>query len=319
LTAATVLQEQGIQATVLDKGRGIGGRLATRRFSVENNGEGVFDYGAQYFTVRDERFRRQVQKWVEAGIVREWFPNSRFSNEQDNPTEPRYIANGGIRSIAKQLAGKFKVHTSTRVVKMALQGNAWQITTANGESFHGDSVILTPPVPQSLELLNASAISLPGELAAKLKTVSYFPCIAVLALLKSASRMPAPGALRLAGEPVRWIADNQQKGISPHAAAVTIHAGPEFSRENWNTDPAEIARQLFEAVRDQIGSKMAEYQVHRWRYSQPYKFFGEAFASVNLPAPLFLAGDAFIGDRVESAFLSGLAVAEHILSFLDRD
>jgi len=201
---------------------------------------------------------------------------------------------------------------------MDLHGSTWRITSANGEEFQGDSVILTPPIPQSLELLETSAISLPGELAEKLKAVSYFPCIAVLALLKSASRIPAPGAMRFSGEPVRWIADNQQKGISSDAPAVTIHAGPEFSRENWNADPDQIAGKLFGASREWIGSEVAEYQVHRWRYSQPYKFFGEPFASVDLPAPLFLAGDAFIGDRVESAFLSGLAVAEHILSFLDR-
>lgn len=314
LTAATVLQEQGIQTTILDKGRGIGGRLATRRIIAETIGEGVFDYGAQYFTVRDESFLRQVQNWIETGIVQKWSKDFFPSINQNSSVEPCYIASGGIRSIAKQLAGKLDVHTSTRAVKLEFNGNTWRITSAKGEEFQGDSVILTPPVPQSLELLEKSAISLPGKIAEKLKSVSYHRCIAVLILLKSANRIPAPGALHFSGEPVRWVADNQKKGISPNAAAITIHASPEFSRKHWNADGAEIARQLFEAVRGWIGSEIAEYQVHRWRYSQPYKFFGEPFVSINLPAPLFLAGDAFIGDRIESAFLSGLAVAEHIAS-----
>ncbi len=56
LIAARTLQASGVRVKVLDKGRGVGGRLATRR-----SGVGVFDHGAQFFTVCDEnqahRFR----------------------------------------------------------------------------------------------------------------------------------------------------------------------------------------------------------------------------------------------------------------------
>ena len=42
---------QGWAVTVFDKGRGPGGRLATRRADDLR-----FDHGAQYFTARDPRF-----------------------------------------------------------------------------------------------------------------------------------------------------------------------------------------------------------------------------------------------------------------------
>ena len=57
LIAATVLRRTGINATILDKGRGVGGRLATRRISHPSYGEGTFDYGAQYFTVSNSIFQ----------------------------------------------------------------------------------------------------------------------------------------------------------------------------------------------------------------------------------------------------------------------
>ena len=51
LLAARELSDAGWRVTVLDKGRGVGGRMATRR-----TGGARFDHGAQFFTVRDERF-----------------------------------------------------------------------------------------------------------------------------------------------------------------------------------------------------------------------------------------------------------------------
>lgn len=53
-----------------------------------------------------------------------------------------------------------------------------------------------------------------------------------------------------------------------------------------------------------------------WRVTGPNKFFEDPFASVNLPVPFFLVGDAFIGDGVESAFLSGQAWQSILLHFL---
>ena len=43
LVAARSLQSRGFSVLVLDKGRGVGGRLATRNFEG-----GRFDYGAQF-------------------------------------------------------------------------------------------------------------------------------------------------------------------------------------------------------------------------------------------------------------------------------
>lgn len=49
LVAARSLAASGHDVSVLDKGRGVGGRLATRRI-----GDAVLDHGAQFFTVRTD-------------------------------------------------------------------------------------------------------------------------------------------------------------------------------------------------------------------------------------------------------------------------
>jgi hypothetical protein len=120
----------------------------------------------------------------------------------------------------------------------------------------------------------------------------------------------------LAGDPIAWMADNQQKGISPRAVGVTIHAGARFSQIHWETDDDLVAGQLFTAARGWLGSEVAEYQVHRWRYSKPATFYGESCLFLDEPGPWVLAGDGLVSGRIEGAFVSGLSAAESILTWL---
>jgi predicted NAD/FAD-dependent oxidoreductase len=315
LVAATVLQREGIQVTVLDKGRGIGGRLATRRIRDDTLGEGVFDYGAQYFTVRDPRFRTWVDRWLELDVAAAWA--WAFTTEDGMPHgvgEPRYRGVQGIRGIAKHLAKDLSVHTSTRVVAVSWDRGGWTARTEAGLLFRGGFLVLTPPVPQALGLIHASGVTLPPLVQDRLEAVTYESCLAVLALLRAPSQIPEPGGMWLSGTPIAWIADNQQKGISPHGAAVTIHAGARFSRSHWETDEDAIAGQLLAAAGRWLGSEVAQYQVHRWRYSKPSTFYGELCLRLDKPGPWVLAGDALVAPRIEGAFLSGLSAAEAILS-----
>jgi predicted NAD/FAD-dependent oxidoreductase len=121
----------------------------------------------------------------------------------------------------------------------------------------------------------------------------------------------------LAGDPIDWIADNQQKGVSPRAVGVTIHASAGFSREQWATDDEAVARQLLASAARWLGSEVAQVQVHRWRYSKPSTFYGAPCLYLNEPGPWVLAGDGLVGPRIEGAFLSGLSAADAILASLD--
>ena len=53
--AARLLADAGFRVVVFDKSRGMGGRCATKRWE----GHSV-DHGAQYFTMRDADFSREV-------------------------------------------------------------------------------------------------------------------------------------------------------------------------------------------------------------------------------------------------------------------
>ena len=314
LMAATVLKRHGLDVTVLDKGRGIGGRLATRRLTYSEEIEGVFDYGAQYFTASNCEFQGWIDEWLAEGVITEWSQGFfQESGSFKSSNKPCYRGSKSNRSLAQYLAQSLTVHTNTPVTQLNWQDDHWQVQTQTGEIFQGDRLILTPPVPQSLSLLDNSGIGLNPDVRQKLEQVAYHPCITMLVLLEKPSQIPAPGGLWGSGHPLGWIACNYQKGISARGYAVTLQAGPEFSQNYWDQDNTEIAQELLKAADSWLGSKVLDYQIHRWRYSQVAVSYAEPYLALAEPGPLVLAGDGFVTGKIEGAFLSGLAAARSLL------
>ena len=307
LVAARSLQNRGLRVLVLDKGRGVGGRLATRSFEG-----GRFDYGAQFFTVRNPAFRSLVEEWLGAGIVAPWaegfhLPDGKFKDTG----EVHYRGVGGMRTIATHLARNLDVRSQVQVKTVSIDKTIWKVSDTNGNVFAGKCLILTPPVPQSLALLEVGNVPLEKSVRAELSRFAYNPCIAVMAVLEGPSRIPAPGGMWFSGEPIAWLADNTLKGTCLGAnggCSITLHADAEFSRGHW-THATQASAFLLQKASPWLGARVKEFQTHQWRYSQPTYIHHDPVLFVRSPAPLAFAGDAFGGPRVEGAALSGLAAA----------
>lgn len=318
LVSAKILQSQGFVVKVLDKGRGIGGRLATRRINHSFSGEGIFDYGAQYVTAQSEVFREWVEDWLRLGIIERWDCDSR--TEEDRK-QPKYRGTKSIRSIAQYLASDLDVERQTKVINLQKPTQGWKVTTEQGATYDSDRVILTAPVPQSLELLQRSHVPLSEACWESLSLVSYRMCLTVLLLLSEPPFLENSGSRHLEGEPLEWIACNHQKGISPDGYGVTLHGTEAFSQgyaEKKDRDDQGIPA-LREAAKPYLGKgNIVDYQGHFWRYSTPLKQFPQPFFSFQ--ESLYLAGDGFSHrseppvSALESAFLSGWEVARAIVS-----
>lgn len=311
LTAAQALQESGHSVAVVDKGRSAGGRLATRRV-----GDGVADHGAQYFTVRSPQFERRVNQWEKEGVVYVW--STGFSTGSltlnDDHGHARYAVHGGMNRLAKHLAQGLPVEVNVRLTHIEREADGWLTRDSEGVERRASALILTPPVPQSLALLDAGRVELSPADRASLEDIRYSPCIAAMFRYEGEVAIPAPGAVQRPAETIPWIADNQMKGISPHARVITLHADPSYSRRYWDTADVEIVETMQSYLDHYLteSSRLAEVQVKRWRYSFPETIYPErVLAAHNLPGLLF-AGDAFGGPRVEGAYLSGVAAAEYI-------
>lgn len=312
LLAARELTSAGWRVVVLDKGRGVGGRLATRRV-----GPGTFDHGAQFFTVRSERFGALVENWLGAGVVREWSRGFAGPDGTPNPDGyPRYRGSEGMTSIPKHLARGLDVRTGERVIEAGTHEGAWEVLVTSGARETADALVLTAPVPQSLALLGAGGIELPEDARRRLEGISYSPCLALMALLDGQPGVPAPGGIQIKDEPLDWICDNHQKGISG-TPGITVHAGPGWSRDHFEDDEAEITRSLLSFAGERLGRDLlpraVETSLARWRYSWVEEGIEDRCLVASQHPPLLCAGDAFGEAKVEGAALSGLAAADRLL------
>ena len=312
LLAAGELRDAGWRVTVLDKGRGVGGRMANRRV-----GGAGFDHGAQFFTVREERFENLVDGWLAAGVAAEWSRGFTDAEGNANPDgHPRYRGSEGMTSIPKHLAEGLDVRTGGRVVRVDRTGDDWTVACESGESVSGGALLLTAPAPQSLALAESGNHSLPEDARRQLGGISYDPCLALMALLDGDSPVPEPGGVQIKGEPLDWIGDNATKGISDRPA-LTIHAGPQWSRAHYDEDEADVTRALLDLAGEQLGVDLAsstvETSLARWRYSWVTAPHEEACLVASREPPLVFCGDGFGKPKVEGAALSGLAAADGLL------
>jgi hypothetical protein len=146
-------------------------------------------------------------------------------------------------SIPRYLARGLDVRTGERAVAVNVQNGGWEKhATESGTRENGAALLLTAPILRSLTLVETGNLALLDETRHELESISYAPCLALLALLDGPTGVPEPASMQIKGEPLDWIGDNQRKGISA-APGVTIPAGPQWSREYFEGDEAKATAQ----------------------------------------------------------------------------
>lgn len=321
LLAAQQLNAAGHAVTIVDKGRTVGGRLATRQM-----GPGYADHGAQFFTVRNARFREAVSQWEAAGLVYVWGTGWSDGSLIDTPSDgyPRYAVHGGMNALAQSLAAQLAragvtIHIGKTIAGVHLADDCWQADDQEGNHYTGEALIMTPPVPQSLALLDAGNVLLTPEDRAALERITYAPCLCGLFWLEGEISLPAPGAVQRPGTDISWVADNQAKGISPDATLITVHAGPEYSERYYDAPDDELLATFQAGLQPFSRGRITRHaaELKRWRYALPTTLHPDRFLQATSRAPLFFGGDAFQHPRVEGTALSGLAMGDALAQSFD--
>lgn len=304
LAAARELTAHGWEVTILDKGRGVGGRMATRRIQDTRA-----DHGAQYFSVRTPAFRQLIDTLEAENIAQAW------NLEEAGIEHPRYFGANGMSTIPKHLAKDLNIILKERATLIESEGQGCRVTTETGNTYTADALILTIPAPQAATLLQDSDIPLNEAGEHAFSAIIYQPCLAVMVLLKESSKIPEPGLVKYEEGDIATVADNRQKGIAPEKPTVTIHASPAFSLANLEGDLPAAGQKILDQLTDWIPAEsIVEYQVHRWRYSLADVRSPEPFADLGTPFPLLMGGDGFGMGNVEGAFQSGLQMAQSLIS-----
>ena len=332
LSAAGELVANGLRVVVLEKSRGVGGRMATRRV-----GDAVCDHGAQFFTVRGRAFGDMVSQAHEAGSVSKWCEGFSQATSIDAAVMPatdghaRWRGSRGMTDLPKRLAEQLPpeqcvIRSAVQVAAIGVDGGRVSISIdpcleAGGPTtLHAAAAIVTSPVPQSLDLFAAGGLivakgGIAAEVHQQLATVNYDPSFALMLVLNRPSLVPPPGGIQFAGGPISWLADNQQKGISA-VPALTVHASGAFSRQHFDALPDEVAAKLIDLVRPWIdgdpATTIVERSLHRWKFATPTTIIPAALVAAVASPPIICCGDAFGGPKVEGAASSGLAAGRWV-------
>jgi renalase len=300
LACARALADAGLQPTVFDKGRGIGGRLATRRAP----GGLQFDHGAQYVTAKDAGFAALLDAMQHAGVAAPW---------ADGSGRTRLVGVPGMSALAKHLGQGLDIRQNAEL--FALQpdpdSGGW-LLRIGAEDYRFDQVVLTPPAPQTLRLLGAA-----HEFAAPLSAVTLAPCLTLMAAF--AADMQPPFVSRgNENDPLAWIALDSTKPGRDGAFCWVAQASPEWSMAHLERDMAELAALMLPLLCAQLGADPAQVRhsaAHRWRYAKVTAPLGAPFLR-DKTGTLHAGGDWCLGARVEAAWTSGDAIAREIMQGL---
>ena len=320
LACARELAANRFDVTVFDKGRGLGGRTATRR--AEPNLR--FDHGAQFFTADDPRFQEMTADWLERGVVAEWtgkivcLDNRRLENRTviDSSPQPRYVGMPGMSAMAVDLAVGLRVRTGTQIVAIAQRSPGWTITTEANEAFGPfDTLVVTLPAPQSAALLGSH------HFAAVASNVKMSACWTVMAALESRVEVPWDRAF-VHDSPLAWVARNSSKpGREQETDCWVLQANPEWSAAQLEASADKVAMDLLEVFASVVAGPLPPHHylaAHRWRYGQCSEPDDRRML-FDPETRLAVCGDWLAGGRVEGAFLAGVRAADAICKHQDSE
>ena len=293
LACASRLVRAGLAPVVFDKGRGIGGRMATKRID-----EMRFDHGAQYVTARDHRFAAVLDDLQSIGAAAKW---------EDGSNRSRIVGVPGMSGLPRAMSAGLDIRQLAQVSAVRADAGGW-IVQVGDQAHHFDMVVITVPAPQLAGLLGQD-----HPFVTQTALVRFAPCLTLMAVIDA----PATFASRRddAG-PLSWIAHDGSKPDRPqdHATAWVAQASPAFSEQYLGNDAPAITARMIPLLCDQLNvasDAVIHARAHRWRYARVTAPLGQPF--LHHAQTLYAGGDWCIGPRVEAAWISGDAMAQDIL------
>jgi renalase len=327
IACARTLVQAGHRVTVFEKSQGFGGRMATRSSAF-----GTFDHGAQYFTVRDDRFAKALE--TVPGLCKRWSANTvRVLDELGRVTaaglparEPHWVPAPGMNALARAwaqpLVDAAQVELQTRVTRIerdALNAKRWQLRTdSDGDTQHVfsgfDGVILALPSSQAHDLLQNSKQA--PALAKQVSQVKVAPCWTLMLAFPQAmqpgmsSLGPQWNAARSTHHRIAWLARESSKPGRGAVERWTVQASAAWSAEHLQDDAPRVQAKLRKAFSEVTGirAEPAHVDTQRWLYAQTTQPLGKSHLW-DAKAGIGVCGDWCIGHRVEDAFVSGLELA----------
>jgi len=290
---ARALIAAGLDVRVVDRGRRVGGRMASRRID-----ERPVDLGASYLTASGDDFTAVVRGWEGRGLARPWTDTFTVLGGDDAPSDKdgplRWGAATGLRSLVEDLLSGIDVESQ----ELSSVGELTALDPA--------AVVLAMPDAQARRLLPAD-----HPVAARLDR-EFEPVLALAAAYDERTWDTVSPGGRFDGafvnddDVLAWVADDGRRR-GDDAPVLVAHSTPEFAAGHLE-DPQAAGPAMMQALQRVLGlGAPASTFVQRWSLARPTGEREDPYLLEDTPTGLLgVCGDGWgPTPKVETAWRSG--------------
>ncbi|MFE4105141.1 NAD(P)/FAD-dependent oxidoreductase [Almyronema epifaneia] len=331
LVCAQQLAQAGYRVSVLEKSRGLGGRLATRR--LQNT---CADQGTRSLQADSELLRSLIAHLVPIDILQPWSAQAyRWQAQQlvASQSSAHYSAPQGITAVAKFLAKGLTIQRQCRVIALSREADTWQLQIQTPDAvtaLTAKVVVLAIPAPQALDLLKplrAEVVS--TDAIAALEQIRYWPCLSVIAgypphCFGQFGALPLPGWwVEFTNDAdLAWVGLESSKRPEADFPLIVLQSSTAFAQAyGETTDLLATGKQLLQSAAGRILPWLSQpdwLQGHRWRYGFVAQPQVEPLLTLAADPWLLICGDGHGGAGVTAALQSGFATADSLNQQLEQ-
>ena len=307
--------------TVVEKSRGMGGRMSTRR-----SDDFQFDHGAQFLTARSEEFKAFATKALNLGWLAPWEPRvttleTGAASYKRDWFEPHYVATPSmnalckaqLRDLDKSHGELFQIELGTEVARLERETSGrWAVFDSNERKLGSfDQVISTAPPRQTEVLFQHCDFAETAALA----RANHLPCFSLMLGFNTNLALPFDLAV-VKNSCVALIANDGSKPGRGCSGSLLVHADNAWARTHLEDAAEQVEEQLLTETLKLTGLEegaISYRSLHRWRYAKTETALERDFL-LDSAAGLAACGDWCLGGTIESAYLSGRRLGEMLAS-----
>jgi predicted NAD/FAD-dependent oxidoreductase len=301
---------------LFDKAQRAGGRLASR-----SAGQFHFDHGAQFFTVKTQRFAEFIQPLIEQRVIQRWdaqfvefSANKQIAHRQWNADYPHYVGSPDMQAIAQAFAKPLNIQFDCQITRLQQREGKWTLLSDDqlvAENF--DWVICCLPAKQTADLL-------PNNFE-NLNTIQQTKMLACNALMLGFDDPPELDwqAALVSDAIISWMSVNSSKPSRPEGFSMVIQANNVWAEQHLHQADETIKQLMLAEIKRISGinvDKASHVDLKRWVYANLPTQTGQS-AYLDDQLKLAACGDWCIQGRVEAAFSSADALAQQLIPQLN--
>jgi renalase len=284
---------ESFKVELYEKSKGFGGRLCSKRYHKTR-----FHLGAQFCTCTDPDFKKLLRKNNAKKFHGSIF---NFFKKEDIDTHKYFVHPDGMQALVKESSKSLDLKPNERCIRVDAQNKVAYFESGLEVSY--DILISSLPFPQAQDLLEFD----------QSLNINFDPCIAV-GLIMNGNIKTKYSAYQSVNVDISWVASSKFFNAAIDETWV-LQFSPETSKKMFDISDRELtdfaSNQLNKLHDTKIISK--DSYVFKWKYAQCNRLNNEQ-KFIALKNDVFAIGDWNISPRIESAFLSGKALAEFLVS-----